>query len=501
MQLPRHLIKAAFAAPLLFICLAAVADPPTPDHIVIVVEENHSFSQVMGSSSAPYLNSLAQSGMSFTNFYGITHPSQPNYLQLFSGSNQGVSTNTTSSAVPFNTANLGSELISAGLTFGGYSQGLPAVGSTVDSSGDYVRRHNPWVNWQSNSPTPNQLPGSANMPFSSFPNDFSLLPKVSIVVPDVQNDMHDGSIAKGDTWLRDNIKPYADWAQTHNSLLVVTFDEDNSAARNQIPTVFSGQMVKQGTNDATWTLHNLLRTAEDMYGTGHAGAAANVRSIVGAFNSDVQTSTKSFRAGDGGYADAHDTYIEQSAGTTPHGTDAKVVVDESPLSQGLVRFDKLTGGGAGQVPLGATILSAKLTLLTGDNSVNNDTTVDTVSLHRMLKDWGDSSTWNSLNGGVSTDDIEAASAADFALTPNVASAYAIFDVTATVQQWINNPASNFGWMMRDTGGDGWRWLSSEALLAGDRPRLEITYAVPEPGTAGLLAAGFVLLAIRRAHAR
>src|SRR6476646_9590921 len=100
---------------------------PRPDHIVIVVEENHSFEQIVGSASAPYINSLAASGALFTNAHAVEHPSQPNYLDLFSGSNQGV----TSDACPqsFSTPNLASELISKGLTFGGYAEDLPDTGS------------------------------------------------------------------------------------------------------------------------------------------------------------------------------------------------------------------------------------------------------------------------------------------------------------------------------------------------------------------------------------
>src|SRR4051812_5245745 len=106
----RHISKIALV---LSWASAALAAPPTPDHVVIVIEENHSFDQVIGSGSAPYINSLANSGMLFTNFYAITHPSQPNYLQFYSGSNQGVTTNTTPTGLPFTTPNLGAELISA----------------------------------------------------------------------------------------------------------------------------------------------------------------------------------------------------------------------------------------------------------------------------------------------------------------------------------------------------------------------------------------------------
>jgi acid phosphatase len=64
------------------------------------------------------------------------------------------------------------------------------------------------------------------MPFTDFPTDFTQLPTLSFVVPNNNNNMHDGTAAVADAWLQTNIKSYADWAMTHNSLLVVTWDED-----------------------------------------------------------------------------------------------------------------------------------------------------------------------------------------------------------------------------------------------------------------------------------
>lgn len=152
------------------ICAQASSSPPTPDHIVIVIEENKKASQIYGSSSAPYINSLAAQGAKFTASYGTTHPSQPNYLQFFSGSNQGVTNDTTPPpGSPYSTPNLASELIAAGKTFGGYSEGLPSVGFTGSSSGYYVRKHNPWSDFSN-------VPSSANMPLTSFPADYTLLP-------------------------------------------------------------------------------------------------------------------------------------------------------------------------------------------------------------------------------------------------------------------------------------------------------------------------------------
>lgn len=110
---------------------AAVTTVPRYDHVVVVMEENHSYSDVIGDTThAPYINSLAQKGVSFTQSFAVEHPSQPNYLDPFSGSNQGV-TSDNCPAGPFGADNLGAELLGAGLSFAGYSEGLPSDGSTA----------------------------------------------------------------------------------------------------------------------------------------------------------------------------------------------------------------------------------------------------------------------------------------------------------------------------------------------------------------------------------
>ena len=150
----------------------------------------------------PWINDLANTGANFTNFYAITHPSQPNYLELFSGSTQGVTGDGLPGVMPFPAANLAASLRTAGATFGGYSEDLPAVGSNVETSGNYPRKHNPWVNWQvGGTPTgTNCQLYDEHAVFEYFPTDdagFAALPKVSMVVPNLQNDMHDGTPARG----------------------------------------------------------------------------------------------------------------------------------------------------------------------------------------------------------------------------------------------------------------------------------------------------------------
>src|SRR5947207_4961120 len=138
---------------------------PAPDHIVIVIEENEAPAAIIGSASAPYINSLAAGGASFGNFFSVSHPSQPNYLQIYSGANQGITGDTDVPAgTVFTTPNMGANLLAAGKTFAGYFEDLPAVGSNIATSGKYVRRHNPVVNWQSNTPGANQYGPSLNQP-------------------------------------------------------------------------------------------------------------------------------------------------------------------------------------------------------------------------------------------------------------------------------------------------------------------------------------------------
>ena len=251
---------------------------PRPAHVVIVVEENHAFSQIIGSPDAPYINALAAGPKAalFTQSFSLTHPSQPNYLLLFSGSKQGVTDDSTPPTT-FSTPNLGAALRARGLSFVGYSQSLPFAGFTGDTSGAYARRHAPWVNWQGAGDS--RLPAQVNQPFTAFPGNFNKLPTVSFVIPNGQDDMHDGTVAAGDAWLQQHLDAYVRWAQTHNSLFVLTTDEDDGLHNNQITTLFVGAGVKHGQYSETITHLNVLRTIEGMYHLPRVGRSATVPPI------------------------------------------------------------------------------------------------------------------------------------------------------------------------------------------------------------------------------
>ena len=249
---------------------------PTPSHVVIVIEENRSQANIIGNKSAPFINALAASGALMAQSFAETHPSEPNYLALFAGDTFGV----TKDVCPVNAGaapNLASELLAAGYTFGGYAEDLPAVGSPVCSAGKYARKHVPWTNF-SNVPPANSVPFSAFPMAANYPN----LPTVSFVIPNNDNNMHDGSIAAGDAWLNRQLTAYANWASANNSLLIVTWDEDDGSPRNQIPTVIYGAHVQPGTYSEQISHYNVLSTLEQMYGlpkTGNAAIAPAIASI------------------------------------------------------------------------------------------------------------------------------------------------------------------------------------------------------------------------------
>lgn len=279
---------------------------PMPAHIVIVIFENHSFNQIInGSIQTEYFNTLAldSNAALFTNSHGLTHPSQPNYLFLFSGSNNGV-TKDRKPSYKFTSPNLAASLIAAGNSFKTYSEDLPYTGSDIDKAGTgdnkYVRKHNALTNWINDTigiAHENQVADTLNQSFSAFTVlsdhlDFAKLPTVSFVIPNLENDMHGASLLQiahlylslserkeseqaGNNWLLKYIKPYADWAKQNNSLLIITFDEGwetlpevlkfKKDKANLIPTIFVGPMVKPGQYSERITHDNILATLLNMY--------------------------------------------------------------------------------------------------------------------------------------------------------------------------------------------------------------------------------------------
>jgi phosphatidylinositol-3-phosphatase len=291
---------------------------PVYDHIVVVIEENKDFEQILGSAlDAPYIRQLAAEGASISRMFGEEHYSQGNYFWLFSGSNQNVGffDQVPSAAnhpdYPFKASNLGEQLIKKGLSFKGYAESLPEIGSEVEVdppncggiSCVYGRKHVPWISF-ANVPNGTTVETSSNLRFADFPSDYANLPTVAFVIPNLNHDMHNGrpadSIPRGDAWLRENLDRYYQWAKTHNSLLIVTFDENDDGKdfgltdpgtnvpagttdrhlidqQNRVATIFAGAHIIAGHGPDAYaegngiTHVNILRTIEAMYGLEKSG--------------------------------------------------------------------------------------------------------------------------------------------------------------------------------------------------------------------------------------
>lgn len=240
--------------------------------------ENYAYEQVIGSSSAPYTNSFARAHALFTNSHAITHPSEPNYLALFSGSTQGLASD--ACPVTYSGANLASELAAKGYRFSGYTENAPsgnpctaAPSSSVVSKYLYWRKHVPWADFT------NVAFGSVNHPYTG--PGTAMTSSVNFVVPNICDDMHDCGVASGDAWLSRNIPAMLSYANAHNGLLIVTFDEGDYSSTNHIVTIAAGPMVHNGTYTQNINHYNVLRLIEDNFGLPLLGASASATPISG----------------------------------------------------------------------------------------------------------------------------------------------------------------------------------------------------------------------------
>ncbi|MFF0431494.1 alkaline phosphatase family protein [Streptomyces sp. NPDC004327] len=261
---------------------AAAPAVPTPDHVVVVMMENEPYDGIIGNTAqAPYLNSLAAQGASFSAANGEWHPSLPNYYALLSGSTQGLVNSTPPPVGSVDADNLPGQLATHGRSFADYSdEATPAAWLRFADLPGTATAPNPVDKWLTcPSPTPGQGCG--------FPADaagYAALPTVTFVHGNEHESMHDGNVPGGDAWVRNTVGGYANWAKTHNSLLIVTWDEDDFQPANHIPTLVYGAGVKPGSYSEKTNHYNLLRTIEDMYGLpylGNAAAAAPITDIWG----------------------------------------------------------------------------------------------------------------------------------------------------------------------------------------------------------------------------
>jgi len=245
----RHSIAIVVSTSAIFMagCGAGNRGIPSPrsSHVFVVIEENHSFSEVMGNSAMPYLNGLASRYGLAAQYYADSHPSIGNYFMLTAGE---VETTDDGFTGTVSDDNIVRELVRAKRTWRSYAESLPGAGYTGGDNYPYFKHHNPFAYF---SDVIGTTQANNIVPFSQFLSDLGsgLVPDFSFIVPNVLDDAHDGSLGTADQWLNANIDPLIkSSAFQNNGLLIVVFDEsvpsDSSHGGGHVALVMIGPKVK-----------------------------------------------------------------------------------------------------------------------------------------------------------------------------------------------------------------------------------------------------------------
>jgi len=263
--------------------------PPASPHVFLVVEENHSYSQVIGNSSMPYLNGLAAKYGLATQYYADVHPSLGNYFMLTTGKIETIDDAFTGT-IPLSDDTIVDELVKANKSWRCYAESLPSVGYLGGDVYPYFKHHNPFAYFSDVIGT-----AQANniVPFSNFSSDLSsgTVPDFSFIVPNALNDAHDGTLATADQWLSSNIDPLIKSNGFQNGdLLIIVFDEsvitDLQHVGGRVAMVVVGPKAKSGYQSTTFYQHeSTLRLVLSTLGvTGFPGASASTPDMGEFFN-------------------------------------------------------------------------------------------------------------------------------------------------------------------------------------------------------------------------
>jgi hypothetical protein len=265
-----------------------IVRPPAFTHIWVIFMENHDYGQIIRSPNAPYINQLARTHGLATQYFGVVHGSQPNYVAFFSGDQYGV---TGGSTPNLNAPNLADQLDAGHRSWHVYAENFPGncfngVTSSggIDGPGTYVRRHVPAMAFRDIRLSPQRCARVTN--FSSFDPaaaDFEL------IVPNLTNDMHDGTIQQGDDFLRSfvpRITGSAAWKD--NGALFIVWDEGREKGPNRVAALVITPGVKPGLrSDVRHDHYSLLRTIEDAWNLGCLGNACAANDLAEFFSGSV----------------------------------------------------------------------------------------------------------------------------------------------------------------------------------------------------------------------
>ena len=244
-------------------------------HVVWITLENVGYSTV-GSPSAPYFNQLATRCGLATNDYAVSHPSLPNYIALTSGSTQGISDDGEPSSHPLRAPSIFSEL---GSNWKSLVESMPTACDHV-TSGQYAARHNPAVYYTTVATACRRQDVPMSLPLS-------LSAGFTMIVPNICDDMHSCPVATGDAWLRRFVPLIlaSSQYQSRSLILFITFDENDSMASNQIPTLVIAPSTPKGERVAIrFTHYSLLKTTETLLHVRQLEQARTARSMIAPFH-------------------------------------------------------------------------------------------------------------------------------------------------------------------------------------------------------------------------
>lgn len=262
---------------------------PTAPHIVIVMEENQSYSTVVGNTTGwPNLNNLIKAGALATNYYADFHPSIGNYFMLTTG--QSLTLNDGSTQI-WNVDNIARHMISAGVSFRVYAEGI-TNGYLGGNTGLYVIRHNPFAMLSDIANSP-KVANQVMWPFTQFAMDASsgALPEFSFIIPNINDDAHNGTPSQADAWLQANVvaplSKYSSFQPGGNGVLIIDFDEavtsDTTHGGGHVAATFWGPGAKSGYTQTSSTVYqheSMLHTIMSELGLSNPpGAAANAPSM------------------------------------------------------------------------------------------------------------------------------------------------------------------------------------------------------------------------------
>ena len=262
----------------------AATKPPRFSRVVVVVMENEDYGAVIGSRDAPYVNALARRYALATAYYGVSHPSLPNYLALLGGSTFGITSDCTSCAVA--APNLVDELERRGISWRAYMEGLPSVCFTGGAAGRYAKKHNPFVYFEDVVGSPSRC--AQVVPLTRLSADLRVrrLPRFVWITPDLCHDMHDCDVATGDRFLA-GLVPQLLQALGPRGVLFLTWDEGVGDAGccgkpggGRVPTIVAGPAARRGVRvGAPFDHYSLLRTIEDGLGLRRLAASATAHPL------------------------------------------------------------------------------------------------------------------------------------------------------------------------------------------------------------------------------